>query len=498
MSTQKVNPNTASFKAGAGKERITPPIGVPIIGHIIPDRIYEGANDDLWAKALVLEKGAERVAIIAMDLCWPMPENDYTKIRNAVEKATGIKAENIMVSCTHNHQGPLFNPNPTYNLSVKKQKELIDPWVEALPERVADAVKQAAENTREAEVSFGKTPITGICYNRKKRIPDGVANMINVGGEKRFYYGDTPEMPYCIRQQYVDWGMSVEEADVYAPVCIPDGEIDPDLDVVHFKNMNGKTIGVLSNFACHAVSCSPPVPKNISAGFPGFMTSLVEEATGGICLFTYGAGGDIRPYRSSGRGFEEAQRIGFVLATGIMQAIREAEPVAEPNLRVEREIIEVGLREWPSREESLRVMEEKKKLLEKTRAQGKFLESKKLYEEIDQLHIPLLLGRQTGYTQWIDQKGNASLELQAISIGDVILLSMPNEVNVSLGLEIKNASWTKKLILATLANGCWMYLLKKEEYDEGSYELAACRLVRGSGEQVVDTSLSLIERMKKS
>ena len=143
-------------------------------------------------------------------------------------------------------------------------------------------------------------------------------------------------------------------------------------------------------------------------------------------------------------------------------------------------------------------MEEKKKLLEKTRAQGKFLESKKLYEEIDQLHIPLLLGRQVGYTQWIDQKGNASLELQVISIGDVILLSMPNEVNVSLGLEIKNASWTKKLILATLANGCWMYLLKKEEYDEGSYELAACRLVRGSGEQVVDTSLALIERMKKS
>ena len=144
------------------------------------------------------------------------------------------------------------------------------------------------------------------------------------------------------------------------------------------------------------------------------------------------------------------------------------------------------------------MMEEKKKLLEQTRAEGKFRESKKLYEEIDQLHIPLLLGSQVGYTQWIDQKGSASLELQAICIGDVVLLSMPNEVNVSLGLEIKNASWTKKLLLVTLANGCWMYLLRKEEYDQGSYELAACRLARGSGEQLIDASLALVERMKKS
>lgn len=187
----------------------------------------EGIHDDLWAKAVVLEQDSLRVAIVAMDLVWPLPENDYVKIRQAVEDATGIEGKNVMVSCTHNHQGPIFAAHPLYNMSIRKQRELVNPYVASIPGRVAEAVKQALADMKEAKVSFAKVPITGLCYNRRKRIPEGVASMTNVDSSlNNFYFGDTPDMPGCIKEQYVNWGMSPEEAEEHAPVGLPD-EVEP-------------------------------------------------------------------------------------------------------------------------------------------------------------------------------------------------------------------------------------------------------------------------------
>ncbi|MDY7010988.1 MAG: hypothetical protein SVV80_09595 [Planctomycetota bacterium] len=107
------------------------------------------------------------------------------------------------------------------------------------------------------------------------------------------------------------------------PVGIPDGPIDPDLDVIAFRDKDDKPIAVLVNFACHAVSCSPPVPNLISAGFPGAACNLIEQATGATCLYTAGAGGDIRSYRSTAAGFAEAGRIGMALASGVLAAMKK-------------------------------------------------------------------------------------------------------------------------------------------------------------------------------
>jgi len=130
-----------------------------------------------------------------------------------------------------------------------------------------------------------------------------------------------------VREQYVQWGMSPEQAEEYAPLGIPVGPIDPDLDVTWLEDQEGTAFAILVNFACHAVACGPPAPYLISAGFPGFTAGYVEGATGATCLFTAGAGGDIRPYRSPPRGFEEPERIGLVLASGVLRAMKEPERI---------------------------------------------------------------------------------------------------------------------------------------------------------------------------
>jgi hypothetical protein len=384
-------------------------------------------------------------------------------------------------------------------MPLKRQRELIDPWLDELPLRIAEAAAKAVGNMKEGNLSFGKTMMTGLCYNRRKAIPEGAASLINVSPSRRYYFGDTPVMAQSIREQYVNWGMSPEEAGEYAPLGIPDGPIDPDLDVITIKDRYGKPLAILVNFACQAVSCAPPMPYLISAGFPGFMADFVEEATGAICLFTVGACGDVRPYRSTPV-FEEPERIGFVLASGVLKAMNESKPVINANLRVITEMVEVNLREYPPIDQTRREIAENKKLFEKARSEGKFREARRLEQETAPLEFAMgpceIESDDPDLVGWIGQKGTISMEIQAISIGDIILLSIPSEVSVSIGLEIKEASWTDELLLCTYTNGFYWYLLEKKQYEEGGYEAAGCRLAPGSGEKIILAASELIERLK--
>ena len=466
------------MKAGAGKARITPPAGVPFLGH--GHRVSEGIHDDLWAKVMVLDDGREAVAIVALDLCWPMPDSGYIEVRKEISERTGMDERKILVSCTHCHSGPDFVARKGCPLPIERQRELIEPWVEELPGRIAHAAELAREDMREARISFGKSYVTGISYNRRKRIPEGVAKIIC----------DTGDMEHIVRKQYESWGMSPEEAYRCAPLGIPDGPIDPDLPAMLVEDVEGRTIGVLTNFACHAVACAPPAPYLISAGFPGYMTRFVEKVRGGVCLFTTGAGGDIRPYRSSPRGFEEAERIGLVLASMTLKALREAEPVEEPRIDVAWEEFDLPLRKYPPPDEIEEVIKEKERSLEEAKAKKDIRKAKRLSDEITTLRYAMEWG-------WVGQGEKVKAEVQAIRLGDILMVTLPGEVNVGIGLAIKQKASTDKFFLITLANGMLFYIISREEYDEGGYEAATCRLAPGAGERVVEVASGLVEKLKR-
>lgn len=83
--------------------------------------------------------------------------------------------------------------------------------------------------------------------------------------------------------------------------------------------------------------------------------------------------------------------------------------------------------------------------------------------------------------------------MRALSLGDVTLVTIPNEVNVSIGLDIRNSAPTKNLLLLTITNGYYYHLLKRAEYDEGGHEAGPCCLAPGTGEKVTAAVLKLLE-----
>lgn len=225
-------------------------------------------------------------------------------------------------------------------------------------------------------------------------------------------------------------------------------------------------------------------------------------------LFTQGASGNVRPYYSE-RSFREAERIGVALASIALKTVRNLTPLpSDIDVRVANTIFELPVRKLPSPEEAGRLINEMEEELKRAIEARDFREVRRLREEI--LMLRMISGQPTAFpTQWlgvapqknvkqVPQKMDGEekiCELQAIAVGDVILAAVPGELFTELGLEIKRRSWSKRVVIVTLANGSIGYIPTKEAYEEGGYETKS-PLKPGVGELIVDRMVTLIDGLK--
>src|SRR3954447_25652443 len=100
------SPAAVQLKAAAGICDITPPIGFPRWGYASrKDAPSVGVLDPLKARALVLEVGNERLAIVSLDLGRAPTRDHMAAIRGRVRSA-GVN--HVMLVASHTHYGPLL------------------------------------------------------------------------------------------------------------------------------------------------------------------------------------------------------------------------------------------------------------------------------------------------------------------------------------------------------------------------------------------------------
>src|SRR5262249_13561269 len=93
------------LKAGAATVDITPPIGHPMWGYAARrDAPCLGVRDKLHARALVLEVGKQRLALVGLDLGRAPTRASTAAIRDKVSKAAGI--DTLFLLRSHPHPGP--------------------------------------------------------------------------------------------------------------------------------------------------------------------------------------------------------------------------------------------------------------------------------------------------------------------------------------------------------------------------------------------------------
>jgi neutral ceramidase len=231
----------ATLRAGAGQADITPPqTGYYLGGWTRADRIAQGQSSRLYANTLVLQRGSQKVALVAAEL-FAIPAGMHEDIARRVA-SLGFDRTSILLQASHTHSGPGgFFPNPTYNTAAPSLETVTDPFsfvrlldpapadvqlYTFLVNRIADSIRRADADRAPAAAAWGHARLLGVTQNRSIE-----AHLANHG-------------------IHVPYGQGSPDMDPKGP----DDTIDPDVDVLRVDKLeHGRRvpIGAWSNFADH-------------------------------------------------------------------------------------------------------------------------------------------------------------------------------------------------------------------------------------------------------
>ncbi len=300
---------SGGLTAGAAAADITPDPAMP--NWTVP-RAYAEVHDALQVRAVVLDDGGSKVALIGWDLL-DAREFAVARVRREVAAATGIPAERIMVQATHNHAGPKseMGPEPLMprerGLSATAQRHpTYRSWADRLVRLTVDAVQRADAARVPVTLRLGRATVGEWIFNRRPLRPDGTVQSM------------------------------LEPAD---PTVLPNGlrfgPVDPTLTVIGLRGMDGAAVATLFHVPIHPVVVYGGY-KGLSADWPGAATEALAGKVGGAAMFLQGCAGDLVPSR---RGLEVAAKMGAAVAERAAAAAAKAVPLRSGPLRTAAETL---------------------------------------------------------------------------------------------------------------------------------------------------------------
>ena len=262
-----------TLRAGAAKGDITPPIGLPMWGYAARhDAPAVGVLDPLQARAVVIEVGGEKLAIVATDLGrGPTPAMLAEIQRELLAKA---QIRRVLVCGSHTHHGPVLELTDSPGRGKGKYDSTIA-YSRKLPGLIVETVLKADRDLRPAKIG---TSSQSVAFNRNRQ------------AKKRRKV------------------------------------TDPNLVVLRLDDVAGKPIALLVNYAAHPTMTDAKVLK-YSADYVGYLRTKVESELDAPCLFLQGASGDLSTSTPPGvtpgpKGFGESLGASVVaLAKGIDTAV---------------------------------------------------------------------------------------------------------------------------------------------------------------------------------
>ena len=435
------------LRIGAAAVVITPAVGAPMAGYYVP-RAMEGAHDDLYAKALVLEQDGVKAALVSCDLL-TLPRSVVEQARKIIETATGIPAARVMIGATHCHTGPLLTIGSSRDPAEGPDREKSGQYTQSLPDLIAQAVKLADGKLEAANAFAGQGHEEHLSFNRRYFMKDGT----------------------------VAWNAGKLNPNIIKPA----GPIDPEVPVVYFESPDHKPLATYVNFAMHLDTVGG---KQASADYPATLAALLGKLKGEsmVTIYTTGACGDINHIdvsrREKQQGPQEAARIGTILAGEVLKTYARMEPVASGALWTRSRIVKLALPDISHED----LASARRTAVKFGKDAPTFLQRVNAFKVID---VAARDGKPL------------EVEVQVIALGDdVAFVSMPGELFVELGLAIKKASPFKHTILAELANGSIGYIPTRQAYEQGNYEPISARCAAGSGEILVTTAIEMLEELK--
>lgn len=230
-----------TFKVGYGERDITPTKPMPMWGYGARHALLsKGVLDPLFAKAVVIDVGTDKLALVGLDLGRGPTEEMMKQIRESVKTQSGVNW--VMISGSHTHHGPVIELKDEPGKGQGKYDDCVA-YAKELPGKISDAINEAASRAVDARIGWGsrETDLNRNRHTKKQPKPR-----------------------------------------------------DPELAVIRFDDMNGGIIAIMANLAAHA-TIHDEMDLRFTSEWPGRMQNAVAEAMQTKCFYMQGAAGDMSP-----------------------------------------------------------------------------------------------------------------------------------------------------------------------------------------------------------
>ena len=439
------------------------------------------ANDRLYVRALVIKNDATTAVIVTVDAVAigeiGYIKNDYLpKVRAQLRKELNIQPGNTIFNASHCH-GVVC---------------------EDVDKRTVRAVLQAAKTMVPVKIGAG--------VGHEDRIMENRRLMLKSGKE------------VDVRRAY-----SLPPDEKVAAV----GSVDTEIGVLRLDRMDGRTLAVVYNFACHPIQGVPNGGN--TADITGFSSKTIEEnlSEGTIALFVQGCGGDINPisYKDVNH-LHSAEPMGLMLGFSTLRAVRKIKCKQDSRLVVHNEVIKLPRADLAKRISAMEA--ERKKLanslngtflnlntflpltvkyqlssdfpslnsyrylherkmgregLDKMDAKNRanmqvYIRNIHTMEQITRINTNLRLLKKHQKNGYAAGNKTIDVEMVGLRVGDFVLTTFPGELTVRIGLNIKKASQHDLTFVAGYTNGYIYYAPTAEQLRNvgGAQEDSDCLL----------------------
>ena len=272
------------FKAGTASKVITPTEPLWMAGYASRNKPCDTKRHDLWVKALAIEDWAgNRCVLMTSDLCG-IPRSVAESVCAEAMKQTGLKREQIMLTCSHTHCGPVVRDNlmDMYEMP-DDQPAKITAYTDKLRESMVATIVAAIKDLKPARLSIGEGTAR-FAVNRRKMTEKGVINDRN-----------------------------------------PEGPVDHSVPVLKVEDEKGGLKAVVFGYACHNTTMQFYEWCGDYAGFA--QIDIERKHPGTLALFWIGCGADANPLPRSK--IELCEQYGKELAIAVNETISRTKPLTE-------------------------------------------------------------------------------------------------------------------------------------------------------------------------
>ena len=450
------------FRAGAFAVDVTPNKFPISVNGGMADRQATLANDPLHARCLVLDDGANKLAIVVVDSCM-IPREVILDAKAQANKRTGIPAGSILISATHTHSAP--------TLGGVFQSDPDEDYRKYLAEKIGEGIEKANKNLVPAKIGWSSEANTAQLFNRRwKR-------------DKAFMPAD----PFGRTTDTVQMNPGYQAKGLIEAA----GTVDPEVSVLAVQTKDGKPLALLANYSLHYVGGNPQLSGDYFAAFADRIAQLLGQESGNgafVAMMSNGTSGDVNNVNFAGPAPTEKRQPGEQIkivadsvAKSALAAYKKIEFRDHVKLGSIDQIIKLGVRK-PDEADLKRA----RQILDDNK-------NKKVL-----VGLPAVYARETVLLAKFPDTVEATI--QALRIGDLAIAAIPCEVFTQIGLNIKKRSPFKKTFTIELANGYNGYLPTPAQHKLGGYETWRARssyLEVEASEKIEEVIFELLEKVAK-